>query len=150
MLAGSTLLIRGLRGADAGFVLELSEQAFAEFSRDPARSTLWMAEHFVTLLAERQGKPQGFVVVRVERDALAELTAIAVVERERGRGVGRALLQAAERRARAQGARGMTLHTADANLAALELFTRAGFRVKRRLPRFYVGVYDACELVKEW
>lgn len=150
MLDASVLSIRGLRGTDADFVLALSKQAFGEFSREPARSTLWMAEHFVSLLAERRGERQGFVVVRVERGALAELAAIAVVAHERGRGVGRALLAAATRRARAAGARGLVLHTAEANLAALELFTRAGFRVTRRLPRFYVGVFDACEMVKEW
>ena len=150
MLDASLLSIRGLRGTDADFVFALSQQAFGEFSREPSRSTLWMAEHFLTLVAERQGERQGFVVVRLERDALSELAAIAVVERERGRGVGRALLAAATRRARAAGARGSSLHTAEANLAALELFTRAGFGIERRLPRFYVGVFDAWEMVKEF
>jgi ribosomal protein S18 acetylase RimI-like enzyme len=79
-----------------------------------------------------------------------ELVAIAVVERERGRGVGSALLKAAEIRARAGGTPGITLHTAEANVAALELFTKRGFRVRRRLRRYYVGVFDACELVKKW
>jgi ribosomal protein S18 acetylase RimI-like enzyme len=109
-----------------------------------------MAEHFVTLVAEREGVQLGFVVVRIERDRLAELVAIAVVERERGRGVGSALLKAAEIRARAGGTPGITLHTAEANVAALELFTKRGFRVRRRLRRYYVGVFDACELVKKW
>ena len=74
MLDTQALSIRGLRGTDADFVLALSQQAFGEFSREPGKSTLWMAEHFVTLLAERRAENLGFVVVRVERDALSELT----------------------------------------------------------------------------
>lgn len=142
--------IRALRADDRGFVLSLSQAAFSEFSPEPARSTLWLAEHYVTLVAEREGAPLGFVVVRVERDKWAELVAIAVVERERGRGVGRALLKAAEIRARAGGATGVVLHTAEANLAAFELFVKNGFRVRRHLKRYYVGVFDACEMIKSW
>ena len=112
--------------------------------------TLWLAEHFVSLVAEREGAPVGFVVVRIERDKLAELVAIAVVENERGHGVGRALLKAAEIRARAGGGTGVVLHTAEANLAAFELFVKNGFRVRRRIRRYYVGVFGACEMVKSW
>lgn len=150
MQLATAVRIRALRGADAEFVSALASSAFSEFSPEPGRSTLWMAEQFVTLLAERDGAPLGFVVVRVERDRLAELVAIAVLEVERGRGVGSALLKAAEIRARAGGAFGVTLHTADANVAALELFTKRGYRVRRRLRRYYMGVFDACELVKKW
>jgi ribosomal protein S18 acetylase RimI-like enzyme len=142
--------IRALNGSDTEFVSSLANAAFSEFSPEPARSTLWMAEHFVTLVAERAGAQLGFVVVRIEGDRLAELVAIAVLERERGRGVGSALLKAAEVRARGGGASGLSLHTAEANVAALELFTKRGFRVRKRLRRYYVGVFDACELVKKW
>lgn len=146
----TAISVRGLRGEDADFVLELSRSAFSEFSRDPARPTLWMAEHFTGLVALRGERRVGFAVVRVERSRTAELAAIAVVESERGRGVGRALLDVAERRARVGGANGLALHTAEANLAALELFTKAGFRIRRRLPRYYRGVYEAVEMIKEW
>ena len=142
--------ILALRASDRSFVLALSNAAFSEFSPEPARSTLWLAEHFVSLVAEREGAPVGFVVVRIERDKLAELVAIAVVENERGHGVGRALLKAAEIRARAGGGTGVVLHTAEANLAAFELFVKNGFRVRRRIRRYYVGVFDACEMVKSW
>lgn len=144
------LSVRRLRGDDAEFVLELSRSAFSEFSRDPARPTLWMAEHFTGLLAARGERRVGFAVVRVQRSRPAELVAIAVIEAERGRGVGRALLQAAEQRARVAGSSGLMLHTAQANLAAFELFLKAGFRVCRHLPRYYLGVYDACEMLKTW
>jgi ribosomal protein S18 acetylase RimI-like enzyme len=60
-----------------------------------------------------------------------------VVESQRGRGVGRALLDAAERAAADAGARALELVTAEANLAALELFLKSDYRIVRTLPSFY-------------
>ncbi len=142
--------VRSLRSADAEFVQALSEQAFSEFSRQAGHRTLWMAEHFPCLVAERAGERVGFAVLRLASPDLAELTAIAVLESARGRGVGRALLLAVEDRARQEGAAGILLHTADANVAALELFLKRGYRIRRRLKRHYRGVFNACELVKRF
>lgn len=105
---------------------------------------------FVKEPTPRSERAIGFVVLRAERGELAEVQAIAVVEEERGRGFGRALLEAAERAARVAGASGMLLHTADANLAAFELFMKSGFRITRRILRYYRNVYDACEMQKDW
>lgn len=150
MELATAVRIRALRGQDRDFVLALSRAAFSEFSPDPSRATLWMAEHFVCLVAERVDTQVGFVVVRIEQQRLAELVAIAVAERERGRGVGGALLAAAEVRARAGKSLGIVLHTATANVAALDLFLKRGYHIRRRLRRYYVGVFDACEMLKRW
>jgi ribosomal protein S18 acetylase RimI-like enzyme len=142
------LRLRRLVPADHEFVRRLSQAAFAEFARKPVALTLDMALRFHSYVAERAGETIGFAVVKLPRGRPAELTAIAVIERERGRGVGRSLLRAAEAAARRAGASSLTLHTADANLAAFELLHKQGYRLERRLPRYYVGVYDACQLVK--
>lgn len=139
--------IRRLLPSDEAFVRKLSEQAFSEFARDAARSTAAMARQFGGLVVERDGVPLGFAVLR-QGGGGAELVAIAVLEEERGRGVGRALLRACENAARRAGAPFLTLRTADANLAALELFHKHGYRVTGRLPRYYAGVFDARELTK--
>lgn len=144
----TSLKIRVLESADAAFVGALGEVAFGEFSRDAARSTLWMAEHHPTWIALRGDERVGFAILRIPKRGLAELLAIAVAERERGRGVGRALIERAEYAARVRGASGISLHTADANVAAIDLFTKRGFRVVRRLSRYYRDVYDACEMRK--
>jgi len=141
--------VRALRGSDTEFVRELSVEAFTEFSRHAGARTLWMAEHFTSLVAERAHRQVGFAVVRLQRQPeLSELAAIAVREAERGRGVGQALLRAVETRARAHASAGIVLHTADANVAALELFLKRGYRIQRRLARHYVDMFDAVELVK--
>jgi ribosomal protein S18 acetylase RimI-like enzyme len=135
--------VRRLGASDEAFVAELSRHAFAEFSRDPAATTLAMAGRHGGLLAERAGVPIGFAIVELRSGSASELLAIAVVEHERGRGVGRLLLDAVERAARRTGSTAITLHTAEANLAALELFDKRGYELERRLPRHYVGVFDA-------
>ena len=78
----------------------------------------------------------------------AELCAIAVDEYARGTGIGAALLAKVERVLSLAGFSEITMHTAQANLSALELFLKHGFRIERRLPRFYRGVFDACALRK--
>ncbi len=114
----------------------------------PVSTTLGMARAGVTWLACRDEQPIGFAVVRPGELGHAELCAIAVEEHARGLGVGTALLAKVERVLALAGFSELTIHTAQANLSALELFLKHGFRVERRLPRFYRGVFDACALRK--
>ena len=149
MLQAGALRLRPFATTHLEFVRELSKDAFAEFAREPVLTTLAMVRRHRSFVAERDGAPIGFAVVSLVSASSAELVAIAVVERERGRGVGRALLTLAENAARRAGARFLSLHTADANLAALELFHKHEFELERRLLRYYLGVFDACEMRKE-
>jgi predicted GNAT family N-acyltransferase len=59
----------------------------------------------------------------------ARLQRMAVARSHRGRGVGAGLLEAAHRRARADGAREMELH---AQLTARDFYARAGYVARRR------------------
>jgi ribosomal protein S18 acetylase RimI-like enzyme len=142
------LRIRPRGSADDGFIAGLSRQAFSELSRGAAEWTLDLCRRSITLIAERSGEPVGFASLKAPRGGVAELLAIAVVERERGRGVGHQLLSAVESVARSRGSQAVELHTADGNLAALDLFTRAGFALGRRRDRYYRGAYDAVQMIK--
>jgi ribosomal protein S18 acetylase RimI-like enzyme len=140
--------LRQRHDKDDAFIAQLAAHAFSEYSTHASGSTLRMARAGVTWLACRAGEPVGFAVVRPGDPGQAELCAIAVDESARGLGVGTALLSKVERVMAIAGFRAVTIHTAQANLSALELFLKRGFRVERRLPRFYRGVFDACELRK--
>lgn len=91
----------------------------------------------------------GFATISDEGDGVMMLNAIAVVRRERGRGIGHYLMLAYERFGRLRGARRLELCTADYNLAAIDLFMRHGFRLVRRRERFYDRGQDACVMVKD-
>lgn len=140
--------IRRFAPEDEPFVAALAREAFAPFTRHPEDSTRRMLREpsSMTLVATRAGKPVGFVVVEDHGGGLASIQAIAVTPAERARGVGQELLNAAIRVAREAGGRRLRLCTAQANVEALALFLKAGFRIVRRMPRFYPRGQDACEL----
>ena len=140
--------VRARTAADDSFIERLSALAFAEFSRSAGYSTLQMARAGTTWVAERGSAAVGFAVVRGVGAVRAELCAIAVEEHARGLGVAAALLAHIERALARTGTNELTLHTADANASALELFSKRGFRTEQRLPRFYRGVYDAWAMRK--
>jgi ribosomal protein S18 acetylase RimI-like enzyme len=140
--------VRPRSAADDAFIVRLSLLAFGEFSRRPGRSTLHMARAGKTWVAERGKKAVGFAVVHGSGESHAELCAIAVEEHARGVGVGAALLAQVERALVRLGTTELTVHTAEVNSAALELFSKHGFHTEQRLPRYYRGVFDACTMRK--
>jgi ribosomal protein S18 acetylase RimI-like enzyme len=148
VLSSPRIRLRPRETADDEFIQRLGELAFGEYSRDAKHSTLPMARSGQTWIAERGGAPVGFAIARDSGEACMELCAIAVEEHARGVGVGATLLAHVERELARAGTLVLTLHTAEANASALELFVKCGFRSDRRLPRYYRGVYDAWQMHK--
>jgi len=129
-------------------VRALADEAFSEYDGAHAASKVVAmvgAPRTHTLVAERSKRPVGFVSLGVGGDG-AHIAAIAVVRDARGRGIGARLLRAAERLARSLGAQVVRLETGEANLAALDMFLRAGYRIETRIPRYYRCGYDALAL----
>jgi ribosomal protein S18 acetylase RimI-like enzyme len=130
-------------------VVRLGEEAFGEFDRGAGRTTAQLlrdsgAETLVAVLDE---EAVGFVVVEVG-SGLGHVNAIAVAAGQRGRGIGQRLMEAAESSARRRGARRLSLHTAQANLAALALFLRCGFSITQRSAAGYSRPQPTCRLEK--
>jgi ribosomal-protein-alanine N-acetyltransferase len=148
MLATSELSIRPIEASDSAFVSELGRAAFSEYSPNAAREVASMAGRGRTFVAALGAKAVGFVVLELQGDGVAHVSALAVAEAARGRGVGRSLLGRAEDAAREAGATELALVTADGNLAALELFLRSGFRRVRRSSRYYARGQPGIWLVK--
>jgi [ribosomal protein S18]-alanine N-acetyltransferase len=142
--------VRRMRPSDASFVVALSAEAFSEYSNQAESRALPLTRGpgVTTLVAEWRGQRAGFAVLRMDDRGGAHLDAIAVTDRARGHGVGRALLAEIELEASNRAARALSLVTADSNLAALGLFLRAGFDIVRRIPRHYPRGQDAVMLRK--
>jgi ribosomal-protein-alanine N-acetyltransferase len=148
--ATETIRLRPFATDDVPFVRALSRDAFAEFDPRAARTTsqLLTRPGARCWVAERGGVALGFVITEPEAKQALAITAIAVTKTTRGRGVGRLLMRAAERHALARDASRITLTTAQANLAALDLFLRCGFVLTgRRMVRYWRG-QPACQLEK--
>jgi len=107
-----------------------------------------LVQRGTTWVAWSGSKLVGFATVHPTHPDRADLCAIAVDEDARGVGVGRALLAHVELTVVRAGLSEIKLHTAQSNVAALELFLKCGFHVVGRMPRFYRGMYDACALSK--
>lgn len=149
MLVKEALTFRVCQATDIIFIARLSGDAFIEYSSKAVSHTLDMVGRYTTWVAVRGSEAVGFVAINKEASGVAVLHAIAVVRRERGRGVGFRLMQLFERFAREQEATRLELCTAECNLAALDLFYRRGFRLERRRERFYERGQNGCVLVKD-
>jgi GNAT superfamily N-acetyltransferase len=79
------------------------------------------------LIADAGGSPIGCGAVRRLDERTAELKRMYVVPSHRGRGVGRALLNALEAEARRIGVSRLLLETGVRQAAAMALYTRAGY-----------------------
>jgi ribosomal-protein-alanine N-acetyltransferase len=88
---------------------------------------------------------RGLVLARVAADQ-AEILTLGVVPSARRRGLGAALLRAAETRAGDAGARSMFLEVSADNLAARALYAAAGYTAAGRRARYYADGSDALVL----
>jgi ribosomal protein S18 acetylase RimI-like enzyme len=91
---------------------------------------IWVAR------AEPGGPVIGFVATHAERGALA-ISGLAVDVSHRRSGIGRSLVRAAVRSARARGLFQVELHVSTANEAAVALYASLRFRRDRRVGAFY-------------
>jgi [ribosomal protein S18]-alanine N-acetyltransferase len=133
---------------DAIFALEC-----ASFSDDRlSRRAIWRfirAPHRPLLVARSQGRVVGYIVISLQsRSRSARIYSLAVEKAQARRGVGRELLNAAERYARAHGCAALRLEARYDNAPALALYEKLGFRHFGRYPGYYADGAEALRLEK--
>jgi ribosomal protein S18 acetylase RimI-like enzyme len=147
-MSDAAIHIRPARAADAAWIIPLAPRMHA-FGPPPWREAGEMdaavAQQWAHELAhptpgssflvaeDASGAPAGFVWVKTERDYFIErpvghVIDIAVTEAAEGRGVGRALLEAAERWAEERGYPWLTLHVFEGNDRARRLYEKMGYQ----------------------
>jgi GNAT superfamily N-acetyltransferase len=100
------------------------------------------------LVAEEGGSPAGFVYLEVLRDFFdrrehGHVSVLAVAREAEGRGVGGALMRAAEAWARERGYRRLTLNVFEGNVRARAVYTHLEYRAETMR---YVKVLDRDDL----
>jgi ribosomal protein S18 acetylase RimI-like enzyme len=130
--------VRAAEPADAYAVAQLLHDFNEEFG-EPTPGPAWLAQRVRQLLAEAEitvlmagDGPDGLAVLRFRPAIFSAalecyLAELYVAPARRGRGVGRALMQAAIAHARGQGAAYMELGTAETDAAARGLYESLGF-----------------------
>lgn len=99
------------------------------------------------LVAEERGEIVGFILTAHE-DNYAHIITLDVAERFRRRGIGSALVVAAEERLRARGTARIGLETAVTNEAAVAFWRKHGYRTREILPDYYSGALPAYGMTK--
>ena len=135
------VVIDHARLEDAG---DLSDLHAACFHRgwSPAEIEALLAQDEVLALVARRGspfgsrRPVGFVMIRAAADE-AEVLTLAVTPRQRGRGIGRRLMDEALRRLYHDRVRSLFLEVDEANAAARALYARLRFKEIGRRPSYY-------------
>ncbi|WP_307796617.1 GNAT family N-acetyltransferase [Actinomadura barringtoniae] len=142
--------IRVARAADGTALAELDHREWSTLHaitpRPPADRPFFdrghPPEHY--LVSEREGRVTGYVRVVQDipfpsGDHVRQIQGLVVDSSERGRGVGRALVDAACVEAVRQGARRITLRVLGWNAGARRLYEAAGFAVEGVMPgEFYI------------
>jgi ribosomal protein S18 acetylase RimI-like enzyme len=141
------VLIRRATPEDYAAVGELTEAAYEEFLEGPddyyrealrdaatrdREAELWVAvDDDGTVLGSVTSCPPGSSWRELSGDGEGEFRMLAVAPVARGRGVGEALVQACEQRAKDAGARRMWLSTIDDMTHARRIYARLGYRHER-------------------
>ena len=141
-------LIRPARSGDLDAILAIEQAAFRtdRLSRRALRHHLSRGGLFV---AEIEGDVAGyFLLLRRGSGERSRLYSVAVAPARAGNGIGRRLLEAAESRAAAGGARELRLEVRTDNAAAIALYERGGYRPIGRIEGFYEDGAPALRLAK--
>jgi GNAT superfamily N-acetyltransferase len=133
------MVIRTARDADAGAIAELSGQlGYPTTTEEMAErlAKLARAGGGVVLVADVGGRVVGWLHIvnahRVEYAPYAEITGLVVDERHRGAGVGRTLLEAAERWASEQGFDTVRVRSNIVRARAHEFYCRHGYEQQKQ------------------
>ncbi len=142
-----------IRPADEGdleaiFALEGASFVGDRLSRRALRRFL-RADHRPLLTARSSGSVVGYILLSLRpRSRSARIYSLAVREDQARRGVGRQLLQAAERYARAHGRDFLRLEVRYDNAPAIALYEKFGYRTFGRYPGYYADGAEALRLEK--
>jgi ribosomal protein S18 acetylase RimI-like enzyme len=151
------LAVRRAGPADCEAIGRLLHDFNREFD-DPTPSPEWLADRVATLLADGQitvlvggSGPDGLAALRFRPAIWSEalecyLAELYVVPDRRGRGLGRALMDAAIELARREGANYMDLGTSEDDLAARALYESLGFNNREGKPDGPINYYYEREL----
>lgn len=144
-------MIRKASISDLDALVEIENRCFQidRLSRRSFRHLLTKA-NAVTLIAEEQGVPVGYVAVLFNAGtSLARLYSIAVDAAFRGRGIAGELVSAAEQAALDGECVVLRLEVRRDNEASLALFRRLGYRQFGRYPDYYEDHMEALRFEKE-
>ena len=135
--------LRPMREADLDAVMRIESQAYP-FPWTPGIFRDCMRASYPMWVQERAGTIIGYGVLSIAADE-ANVLNLCTAPGHEGQGLGRRMLQALLRIARAGGARRVFLEVRPSNPRAIELYDRNGFNEIGRRPRYYPAANNGRE-----
>jgi ribosomal-protein-alanine acetyltransferase len=135
---------------DLEALLDIENRCFTadKLSRRNFRYMLTKAKA-ITLIQEINSKPAGYALVLFHAGtALARLYSVATLPEFRGLGLGKQLLETAERTAREHGCIAIRLEVRHDNHSAINLYRKFGYRELNRLEDYYEDHVDGVRMEK--
>jgi len=123
---------------DAATIAALHAASFRRGWSEPEVEQLLLDRHVIAHRATVGAKLAGFIISRQAADE-AEILSVAVMSRQRGRGLARQLLTLHLRRLAGLGTRAVFLEVDENNRPAIRLYDRAGFREVGKRPNYYAA-----------
>jgi ribosomal protein S18 acetylase RimI-like enzyme len=143
--------LRDYQPQDFDRLWQLDQICFPEdisYTRPELRMFLSLRTSFC-VVGERNGIIVGFVIVDSRPDRSGYIVTIDVAPEARRERVASALLEAAEKRLRTAGVRGIRLEVAENNDSAIGFYKNHGFMEIGRKRGYYNGRLDALSMKKE-
>ena len=142
--------LRNALESDVDALFALEEQSFSGDRLSRRRLRHWVrADNRVFLVAEAKEGLLGYALVLLRRGTrLARLYSLAVGPGGRGRGIGKALLSAAEDASSRSGRLYMRLEVAEANTPAISLYRQLGYRTFGSYTNYYEDSGNALRMQK--
>lgn len=146
------MIYRDYRPGDFEALCEIDRQCFeAGVAYPPQDLSYWLElPGSFAIVAEdaNTGKAGAFILARTAR-SLGHIVTIDVLPAYRRAGVATELMQRAHVRLEEMGATRASLETAADNEPAIAFYQKLGYRVQRRLPRYYLDRIDAWVMTKD-
>ncbi len=147
---GQPVWLRGYLPSDLPILFEIDQACFppgVSYSRGELARFLARAGA-KAWVAEKDGQIVGFLIAGREEATLAHLVTIDVRSECRRRGVGRILMDAAEKWARDEGVELIYLETAEDNLIAQRFYEARGYTKVDRVEEYYADGQAAWVMAK--
>jgi ribosomal-protein-alanine N-acetyltransferase len=143
--------VRPLTVAQLDECWRLDQRCFIDgeaYSRETFEYLLTSPDSVSYRVVMQDGTMVGFIVGIVEPDATGHITTLGVAPEHRRRGVAHRMLLKVEDGFRRRRVRILRLEVRSVNTGAQELYTKLGFAVTQRLPRYYSNGGDGLLMIK--
>jgi ribosomal-protein-alanine N-acetyltransferase len=129
----------------------LDQRCFADgeaYDRETVRYLLSHAQSICFKITTVSGQMAAFVVGMIGPDGVGHVVALGVGPEHRRVGYGRRLMDAVEKGFESRGVKTARLEVRTSNIAAQGLYFNLGYRIVRRMPRYYTNGDDGYLMIK--